>query len=218
MPNWVTNKVKAPSHVINAMVNDVGEIDFNRIIPFEGEWAFDGVFMDAEELAEIVTGQPLDSNPLIGVLQAANRERADIKKLSDTSFEQFVQMLRNFRKCGLLHQMDFARKEWGTKWNACDQTVDAEAGTAQFDTAWSCPEAVLKALSKKFPADVIEVVFADEDIGCNCGRFTLKGGEEITSDIAPRWNNQTAEQKAKWKAFAYEVKGWNPEDMEDEEE
>ncbi|MFX8075192.1 hypothetical protein ABTK71_19920, partial [Acinetobacter baumannii] len=79
-----------------------------------------------------------------------------------------------------------ARKVWGTKWNACESSASPEEGKASFDTAWSRPEGVLRELSKRFPDDVITVTFADEDIGSNCGTFSLKAGETIESDIAPR--------------------------------
>jgi hypothetical protein len=215
MPNWVTNKVKAPSHVIEAILDDKGNVDFNRIITFDGEWPFDGVYLDAETLAEHLCGV-VEDNPLIAGLREANRSRISIKGMTDSSFEQFVQMLRNHRKCDTLHGMDFARKHWGTKWNACDASADVETGTAQFDTAWSCPEPVLVELSKKFPEDSIEITYADEDIGSNCGSFTLKAGEVVSSDIADSYSKQSDEDKAKWRAFAYAVKGWNPEEIEED--
>ncbi|MDI9680446.1 hypothetical protein [Burkholderia cenocepacia] len=182
MPNWVTNKVSAPSHVIASIISsDDGRVDFERIVKFEGEFPWDSVSMAAETMAEVVVGAPLSPNPLLGSLEAANRTRADIKKLNDESFEQFIQMLRNFRKVGFLHSMDFARAKWGTKWNACDSSADIEAGTAEFDTAWSCPVPIFEALSRKFPEDVITVTYADEDIGSNCGTFSMRNGEEIAS-------------------------------------
>ncbi|MBU9293073.1 hypothetical protein KTD18_16110 [Burkholderia multivorans] len=218
MPNWVTNKVSAPSHVIASIVSsDDGRVDFERIVKFEGEFPWDGVNADAETMAEVVVRTPVSANPLLGSLEAALRARADIKKLSDESFEQFIQMLRNFRKIGFLHSMDFARAKWGTKWNACDSSADIEAGTAEFDTAWSCPVPIFEALSRKFPEDVITVTYADEDIGSNCGTFSMRNGEEISSEIAPAWRDMTAEQRAKWRAFACEVTGRDPKDYEDEE-
>ncbi|MCO1396388.1 hypothetical protein [Burkholderia cenocepacia] len=218
MPNWVTNKVSAPSHVIASIVSaDDGRVDFERIVKFEGEFPWGGVYGDAETMAEVVVGTPFSSNPLLGSLEAANRARADIKKLNDESFEQFIQMLRNFRKVGFLHSMDFARAKWGTKWNACDSSADIEAGTAEFDTAWSCPVPIFEALSRKFPEDVITVTYADEDIGSNCGTFSMRNGEEISSEIAPSWHDMTDAERAKWKAFACEVTGRDPKDYEDEE-
>lgn len=218
MPNWVTNKISAPKHVIQAMLNNEGRIDFSTMCPFPGprdEW--DVISCAAEEAAEITCGIPMSSHPLISALQTSNRRDFDIKKLSDGDFAQFVGMLENCRACGYLHSMDFARKVWGTKWNACEQIATPDEGKASFDTAWSCPEGVLIELSKRFPEDAIEVVFADEDIGSNCGKFTLKAGIVASSDIAPAWRDMSEAQKAKWKAFACEVTGRDPKDYEDEE-
>lgn len=215
MPNWVTNRISAPKHVIQAMLNKEGRVDFSTMCPFPGprnEW--DGISCAAEKAAEIVCGIPLDTHPLLASLQAASRSDFDIKTLSERDFAQFVGMLENYRACGYLHSMDFARKVWGTKWNACEPAATPDEGKASFDTAWSCPQGVLVELSKRFPEDAIEVVFADEDIGSNCGRFILKDGTVVDSDIAPAWRDMTDEQKEKWKAFAYEVKGWNPDEDE----
>jgi len=215
MPNWITTQVTAPKHVIEAMTNESGHIDFTKIMPFPGprdEW--DGICCIAEEAAEIVCSVPVSDHPLVAALERSNRANFDIKKLNDESFIQFVGMLENYRACGYLHSMDFNRKAWGTKWNACESKI--VDGTASFETARGCPEPVLTALSKSFPGDEINVTYADEDIGSNCGTFTLKGGEITQSDIAPSWRDQTPEDKTKWKAFAYKVKGWDPKDDDEE--
>lgn len=218
MPNWVTNKVQAPSHVIRAMLNDKGRVDFNTAAPFPGlcgaDW--DGIYGDAETAAEAVLGIALNSHPLIAALERGNRGRVDIKGMREESFRQFVGMLENYRACGYLHSMDFARKVWGTKWNAREPTANPDEGRCQFDTAWSCPMGVLVKVSERFPDDAITVTYADEDIGSNCGTFTLKAGQIVEQDIAPSWSDLDDAGKAKWKAFAYQVKGWEPE-TEDEE-
>lgn len=217
MPNWVTNKIEAPKHVIEAMLNAEGRIDFSTMAPFPGPNDWDGIALDAEEAAEIICGIPGSDHPLIAALQAGNRSRFDIKKLSAESFKQFVGMVENYRACGYLHSMDFARKVWGTKWNACEPEAKPEEGKASFETAWSCPEGVLVALSKRFPTDGITVTYADEDIGSNCGTFSLLAGEVVASDIAPRWRDMSDADKAKWKAFAYGVNGYSAEEIAERE-
>jgi len=208
MPNWITNKIEAPEHVIRAMMNSEGRIDFMMAAPFPGphdDW--DGIFMDAETAAEAVLGIALNDNPLLAMLEKSSRERIDIAALNEDSFRQFVGMLENYRACGYLHSMDFARKVWGTKWNACEPTAEPEEGRCQFDTAWSCPKGVLAKVSERFPDDTITVTYADEDLGSNCGTFTLKAGQFVNQDIAPNWRDMTDAEKAKWKAFACEVTG-----------
>lgn len=216
MPNWVTVKIKASPAVIRGMVNNEGRIDFALVLPFPGSFEWNYVSGNAESAAERASGKAVSRHPLIAALETDNRQRADITKLDDEAFDQFLQMLRNYRKCGYLHSMDFAREAWGTKWNACESEHDADAGTAHFDTAWSCPQPVLAALSRKFPEDRIEVTYADEDIGSNCGTFTLLNGEKVESDEAPPWSQQSAEDRVKWTAFACEIKGGGPSDYSDD--
>lgn len=212
MPNWITTKIKAPKHVIKSMLNSNGEIDFNVILPFTGphnEW--DGISVSAEKVAEVVCGIPLDRNPLLAAMQAESRNKINVKNLSDEEFKQFIGMVENYRVCGYLHSMDFARKVWGTKWNACEQLIKADEGFAKIETAWNYPYGVLIEVSKRFPDDLIDVVFADEDIGSNCGAFVLKDGVIIKQDIAPSFKTMTDEEKKKWRDFAYGVKGWTPQ-------
>jgi hypothetical protein len=83
-------------------------------------------------------------------------------------------------------------------------TQDAKC---EFETAWSCPEGLLKKVSERFPDDPITVTYADENIGSNCGTFTLKGGQIVERDIAPRWHDLDDAAKKPWSDFAYQVTG-----------
>ncbi|WP_341649977.1 hypothetical protein [Thauera humireducens] len=208
MPNWVTNKIEAPEHVIRAMLNSEGRVDFNVAAPFPGpndDW--DGIYGDAETAAESVLGVALSNNPRLAMMERSSRERIDIAGMREESFRQFVGMLENYRACGYLHSMDFARKVWGTKWNACEPIAEPDEGRCKFYTAWSCPTGALIKVSERFPDDVIAVTYADEDLGSNCGTFTLQAGQIVTQDIAPNWRDLTDAEKAKWEAFAREVTG-----------
>lgn len=99
------------------------------------------------------------------------------------------------------------RAVWGTKWNACRPTAEPNAGRCQFETAWSCPMGVFVTLSERFPDDAITVSYADEDIGSNCGTFTVLGGKIVEQDIAPSWRDMDEATRAKWSAFARELTG-----------
>lgn len=215
MPNHVTNKVEAPKEVLASLMNAEGRIDFNNIIPFLGKFEWDGIDGLAETCAEAITGTQLNDHPLIASLQRDSRSKASIAGCSDEQFEQFIQMLRNKRATGHFHTLDFARDKWGTRWNAYSQSVDLEQNVFQFDTAWSSPEPVFKALSALHPEAEITVRFADEDIGSNCGTLVFKAGEITQSDVAPNWNDMTKAQQAKWKAFALELTG-RTEDEDDQ--
>ena len=218
MPNWITNKVQAPSHVIKAMLNTEGRVDLNKVQSFPGpNNSWDGIYSDAETAAEAVLGIPISGHSMIALFQKDNRGRINIQSMPERSFQQFVGMLENYRACGYLHAMEFARSEWGTKWNACESKADPDNGICQFDTAWNCPDRFFLKLSKQFHDDEITVAYADEDIGCNCGTITLKAGEIVTADVAPAYKDQSEADRSKWAAFAYQVKGWEPEPEDDDE-
>jgi len=216
MPNHVTNKVNAPAHVLKALINEGGKIDFNTILPFRGVFPWDGISGQAETAAEAITAQPLNNHPLIAGLERRHRAEANVMQLSEECFEQFIQMLRNKRTSGHFHSLDFAREVWGTKWNAYDQVISLDAGELSFDTAWSCPMPVLAELSKRHPDDLITVRYADEDLGSNCGTVRLKAGETVSFEVAGRWDDMSEEQRRQWTAWARELKGWT-EDEEDDE-
>lgn len=216
MPNHITNKVDAPKEVLVSLLNAEGKIDFNTVTPFLGKFDWSGIDGLAETCAEAITGTPLSDHPLVASLQRDSRNKASIAGCSDEQFEQFVQMLRNKRATGHFHTLDFARDKWGTKWNAYSQWVDLDQGAIQFDTAWSCPEPVIKALSDLHPEAEITLRFADEDIGSNCGTLVFKAGEIIKSDVAPSWNQMNQAERDKWKAFALDLTGRTADDEDDE--
>jgi hypothetical protein len=101
---------------------------------------------------------------------------------------------------------DWAMDNWGTKWNCYEVGEwDLEDGQAeiQFDTAWSTPAAAMIALSEQWPALTFRIEYADEDIGYNCGIYTLKAGmveEEI------EYSGKAAED------FALAIKGYDAND------
>ncbi|WP_457253487.1 DUF1281 family ferredoxin-like fold protein [Pseudomonas juntendi] len=194
------------------MINEEGCIDFRKLIKFEGDFSWDMICGAAETAAEAAINLPLSKNPLLAGMQRHSRETSSVTKLNDESFEQFVQMLRNHRKCGYMHDMDFGRQAWGTKWNAYGQKIDVEASVLTFDTAWNAPLPIFKALSALHPTEEITVVFADEDIGSNCGTLKLKGGDLVEQDCAAPWDGMTEAEQTKWRAFAMEVKGWTDDE------
>ena len=66
----------------------------------------------------------------------------------------------------------------GTKWNAHDTIVnDPGEANVYFHTAWSAPLPFLEALSQKYPELTFDYEFADEDIGYNTGKMTIRDGE-----------------------------------------
>ena len=76
----------------------------------------------------------------------------------------------------------------------------------RFQSAWSMPEEIYRAMSKRFPDVVFYIQYADEDRGSNCGEIRLKNGIVIESNIAP-WNSHLTEEVKQWEYFANQVWG-----------
>ena len=76
-------------------------------------------------------------------------------------------------KYGKNNWYDWSLYNWGTKWNAYYSSADKENNVIEFDTAWSCPLALLDKLAELCYEH--EVYFtgkwADEDAGHNVGVF-----------------------------------------------
>ena len=67
---------------------------------------------------------------------------------------------------------DWSIKNWGTKWNAYYTSVSMLSDTTaeiNFDTAWSGVPDIIQKLIEMFPSLKFEYLFADEDMGYNCG-------------------------------------------------
>lgn len=72
---------------------------------------------------------------------------------------------------------DWSRENWGTKWNAYSHTEHRNTPTTiYFETAWAMPQPILYALADAFPELSFTWRYADEDLGYNCGSFTVTKG------------------------------------------
>lgn len=106
---------------------------------------------------------------------------------------------------------DWSIKNWETKWNAVYSTLSyAETNRImyiEFDTAWSCPKPVLNKFAEQLYNDYgienIEVQYADEDIGNNCGEINYDCGE-------PEFISQEGNIR-----FALEVKDYSEDEIEE---
>lgn len=189
MPNHITNKLKASPAVLAALKGPEAAVDFNTMIPMAPELKDVVSEGGATSLAELLTGQIdlrksgdlLQGLKLSNVLQMLTDRRGIEAFREDKDFENFVQMLRNWRKHGALCWYDWACEHWSTKWNA--YAVSECAGGVQFDTAWSAPHPVIKTLADKFPDERIEHQWADEDIGSNLGHRVYQLGKVTDIEV-----------------------------------
>lgn len=126
--------------------------------------------------------------------------------------------VNNYNQYGAPTWYEWCTENWGTKWNACDcawdvpSTVsemtepDAEASCEiRFQTAWSTPTPVMLRLSEMFPDVKIRVEYADEDLGANCGKYELLGGN-ILEDVEMDDCDDAF-------VFACNIWGYDPDEM-----
>jgi Ferredoxin-like domain in Api92-like protein len=172
MPNYVTNIL-----TLKGPLNKVKEV-FNAIAPGP----------TAEELNSIPKPK---GGPVFKPASAANLAHRKVNNY-EVDFNKIVPMPSNIFRGNLgdaekkIHGennwYDWSVNNWGTKWNAVEsQKIDDY--TVQFDTAWAMPEPVIKALSKMFPKIGVNILWADEDLGSNCGEIHYRNGSEVFSNI-----------------------------------
>jgi hypothetical protein len=184
MPNNITNILKAPPSVIAALSGPQGAVDFNSLIPMPAGLMDVEANCSATNLAELICGKANLSpgrGDLLGNLSLSNllrdlNERRGVMAFDDPQFENFIQLLRNHRAHGFFTWYDWAPEKWGTKWNAYD--IEQRESGIKFETAWSYPRPVIQTLVARFPNERIEHLWADEDIGSNCGGITYYRGKE----------------------------------------
>lgn len=105
---------------------------------------------------------------------------------------------------------DWCYAKWGTKWDADNVAFDIQSDFIQiiFHTANGCPDGVLGAITEAYPGLSITGVFADEDIGSNCGRIFASDGH-CKLDVMTRCEDSIR--------FACEVWGYDPEEYLNDE-
>lgn len=224
MPNHVTNKLtfigeqEEIKKLTDAIRSEESKetliaIDFEKIIPMPKElraevhsgidsavkWALKMIQMNVEDMKSekeitAITKQ-LESI-------SAYRQKSPLE-FSDEDWCLFIQCLNNVRKYGHMYWYSWSIENWGTKWNAYEQSE--EENLICFDTAWSTPFPVIKRLSELFPKVQITLEYADENIGYNVGNHTFRKGELITS-FAPEGGSYEARKSA------FEIKQVDPVD------
>lgn len=132
-------------------------------------------------------------------------DRLSTYPLSD---EAKALVAENEKKYGAGDWYHWRVKNWGTKWNA-GEALEHQDNYAEFDTAWSTPEPIIKAMSKKFHAK-IRVRYADEDLGSNCGEYEYTNGHLTYRKVFEGKTDEAV--KKRMFDFACDVWGLDPEE------
>jgi len=205
MPNHVTNRVtfdgdpemvKRLREAIASPLDPDKLIDFKEIIPMPT--CLENLHGDGRNhlyrIPPGFDGVPSWEVPEESIIPVNALERATIR----------------LRTGGYQFWYEWCVDNWGTKWNAYDQRID-DLGRLVFSTAWSTPVPVFEELSRQWPEVMIQVEFADEDFGVNCGAYMLEAGE-VMNEYLPTSCSTEAED------WAADVLGYDPREEDDEEE
>ncbi|EJL87587.1 hypothetical protein PMI15_00955 [Polaromonas sp. CF318] len=169
-----------------------GTFDFNSVVPMPPELeieessavttGYDALYGDWTEPAKYWTWK--ESAAKLGhpfPLESREQLLACIRSLdcAEMYLAPVRQYQENIEKHGFGSWHGWCKKNWGSKWNAEDSDVDAERDRiiVSFTTASAFPKPLVKALSKKWPAIEIRVLYADEHLRWG-GDYVLKGGRE----------------------------------------
>lgn len=210
MPNYVTNKVSINSdkETINKIKKDYFERknDKGETLPFSFQFIKQRPeSLDIEEGSktnlgiEYVNGTEEEKKSVIQRVKAFEMKLDEVIKLGEQAVE-------NKKKYGHHTWYGWCKANWGTKWDAINvQLLDVTETKIEFtfETAWSEPRPIYEEIVKKYPNIELEIDYANEDLGCDCGSIYYFDGiwEYVNQD----------------EDFARELWGWGYDDEEDEE-
>ncbi len=200
MPNWVTNRLKVKPSIIEKYIskddNNEEYLDFNKIIPMSddlkvesGNYGIIGLM-----ILYYLSNNYQEKNKINEAYKSFNPLFKDIKyeelylnvintyKTSKNDYKYSIELgkkyLDNYEKYGYTDWYNWSCANWGTKWNAID-FYKLDESLYEFTTAWSSPLPIFKRISEIYPQEIIEVNFADETIGSNCGTIKFQKGDVI---------------------------------------
>lgn len=222
MPNHITNqlKVTGSKQLVEELFNKIKNekenteehlclIDFNKIVPMPEslkitsgssvDYALLVLTDNTEELTKMLDYPWVKDE---GITNVSDLKKRLVKNLSPENLKEGKMALDNIEKYGHKDWYSWSIANWGTKWNAYSQ-FQIEENMISFETAWSTPFPVIETLSKMYPDLTIEVAYADEDIGSNCGIYTLVGGNLVDEYTPEGWEATK---------FALKIKDWNSEE------
>lgn len=186
MPNYVIHNVKIKgsvetiSKVKKQIINtkdengDVVPFSFQTIIPRP-------VSLDIPSSSEVETG--------IEYIKGSVYEKKKIEERyatyqdGENKLKECIRLaelaLSNIKKYGHKDWYDWNIANWGTKWDACYPNVETTEDTImiEFQTAWSTPEPIFLKLAEQYPDLMIDIDYADEDMGSNCGSYSYVDGD-----------------------------------------
>lgn len=174
MPNWTFNHITTNNpEIIPMFINEKGNFDFNKLTPMPDGLNIEDSSMKDYAIAYFVTERltvPYTETNLSELVSNSfckdwagevidrlkNRNLKGTFYPEDMLYEMGKQYMYNHENYGSFTWYDWARDNWGTKWNACDTYYDANLPTVvEFNTAWSAPVPIFEKMCAMFPESEI---------------------------------------------------------------
>ncbi len=151
-------------------------------------WSYNTLTASDEVLKQIVDeAGEIDFNTVIAMPKEL---QGTVSPTTDDTQEKRDASKNLIEKYGSNNWYDWSCRYWGTKWNGVTDEPYSGEGIIRFRTAWSYPEGFIEALSKKFPNELIEFVWEEEQ---GFGEvFTIQNGEKIILEEwdLPNWGEE----------------------------
>ena len=202
MPNWTTTRMVVHTDDVRKLTNDRGDVDFELFRPMpddlylvEGSYTHAAIDAararrhgDPERMERVVDEIGLDRLASGIDLGADGHPRvvSDLDGLCDAGDAY----LENERRYGAINWYGWRTRNWGTKWNACETTVEPHGDSAivQFLTAWDAPDAGLCVEMIRACDHPVIMEHADEDFTCvyttSITRYGLPARRYLDADEA----------------------------------
>ncbi|GHU92308.1 hypothetical protein FACS1894202_14750 [Clostridia bacterium] len=198
MPNHITNRLRITNvepEQAKAFWKSIADepfedgspclIDFNKIMPMPPT-----LMIECSSRAE--EGLKLHKMRLAGI--EFDEKQSELIKDDPKLLELGRQAFENLRDYGHRDWYDWCRSNWGTKWNAYDQTR-IDDNTIEFLTAWCGVSDLMRTLSEQNPDACLEYMYADENWSCNVGQYEFQNGDTIYAN-EPEDMSEEAEEIA----------------------
>lgn len=183
MPNYVRNIIRVVDGDFQAVTEFVKSeertFDFNKLIPMPQSMVElmkkNYGISNLSELGFKYWSAPTKADKY--ALIAGIKAKYDLRPTLKEGLDRYLA----YKDCGHWNTLEWAVAKWGTKWNAFDVDIQPADRTIFFNTAWSAPIPIYKALAKQFPTHAISVKYYDEG-GFFAGYCNIKDGDAFGED------------------------------------
>lgn len=220
MPNHVYNKLTGPKKVLEKYLTD-GKFDFRKILPIPKHAKEPELPWNAyDELRNLNDTQ---KSKIINELKTTGFLGTEKTKIELT--EKTLKETIDFLKYNTMTQYDWQVNNWGTKWNAYNQSIEVDGiilveehisseetimkkterqtettgteMTINFSTAWSPPYDLMHLLSKKEKC-VLQYEWIEEQGAACLGKETIESGIVTDCYKPDPWSKEAYELMFEW--------------------